>query len=55
MPLEVISKRTLEVTIWNHDSLQENEFLGGVQIGLSEVDLKLENVQWYRLSYLPRA
>jgi phosphatidylinositol-4-phosphate 3-kinase len=54
MPLEVIMKRTLQVTVWNHDSLQENEFLGGVEILLAEFNIKEECGEWYRLGYLPR-
>ncbi|XP_034937048.1 phosphatidylinositol 4-phosphate 3-kinase C2 domain-containing subunit beta isoform X2 [Chelonus insularis] len=49
MPLEVIKERTLEATIWNHDTLQENEFLGGICLPLGNVDLKNETIEWFPL------
>ncbi|XP_016845918.1 phosphatidylinositol 4-phosphate 3-kinase C2 domain-containing subunit beta isoform X2 [Nasonia vitripennis] len=52
MPLEVIKDRTLEATIWNHDTLQENEFLGGVRLPLNRIDLTNEIVEWFPLGGL---
>ncbi|EZA50776.1 Phosphatidylinositol-4-phosphate 3-kinase C2 domain-containing subunit alpha [Ooceraea biroi] len=49
MPLEVIRERTLEATIWNHDTLQENEFLGGISLPLGRLDLKNETIEWFPL------
>lgn len=51
MPLEVIKERTLEATIWNHDTLQENEFLGGISLplGLDGLDLTKETIEWFPL------
>lgn len=49
MPSEVIKERTLEATIWNHDTLQENEFLGGIRLPLSRIDLTKEIVEWFPL------
>lgn len=54
MPLEYIQNRILQVTIWSHDSLQENEFLGGVELRLSELDLREELVKWFPLGYISR-
>lgn len=54
MPFEFIRGRVLQATVWSHDSLQENEFLGGVELNLSELDLREEVSQWYSLSYIPR-
>lgn len=54
MPLEIVKHRLLQVTVWSHDSLQENEFLGGVDIDLSKLDLKKENVEWFRLGRVSR-
>lgn len=54
MPMQAIRLKTLQVTVWGHDSLQENEFLGGVQLPLNNLNLKEEIVGWYRLSYLTR-
>lgn len=55
MPLESIQNRWLQVTVWSHDSLQENEFLGGVQINLGELDLKEEYIKWFPLGYVTRS
>lgn len=54
MPLEIIQARRLQVTVWSHDSLQENEFLGGVELNLSELDLREEYIQWCPLGYVTR-
>ncbi|XP_053661051.1 phosphatidylinositol 4-phosphate 3-kinase C2 domain-containing subunit beta [Anopheles marshallii] len=54
LPLEYIQKKVLQVTIWSHDSLQENAFLGGVELPLAEIDLRRETIQWYQLGYLTR-
>lgn len=55
MPLQVIKLKTLQVTVWSHDSLQENEFLGGVKIDLKDLNLKEEIVAWHHLAYLTRS
>ncbi|XP_015599951.1 phosphatidylinositol 4-phosphate 3-kinase C2 domain-containing subunit beta isoform X3 [Cephus cinctus] len=49
MPIEVIKERTLEATIWNHDTLQENEFLGGIRLPLGRLNLTSETVEWFPL------
>ena len=54
MPLEIIQSRVLQATIWNHDTLQENEFLGGVSIPLQDLNLTAENIEWYTLSNIYR-
>ncbi|XP_059622925.1 phosphatidylinositol 4-phosphate 3-kinase C2 domain-containing subunit beta [Phlebotomus argentipes] len=55
MPLDFIQSRSLQVTVWSHDSLQENEFLGGVQLELSKMNLREEIIRWFPLGYLPRS
>lgn len=55
MPLEHIQNRILQVTVWSHDSLQENEFLGGVELNLNELDLCEEFVKWCTLGYISRS
>lgn len=55
MPIQAIRLKTLQITVWEHDTLQENEFLGGVQLPLVDQNLKEEIVGWYRLGYLPRS
>lgn len=55
MPIQIIKLKTLSITVWGHDSLQENEFLGGVQIPLVDLDLKEEIVGWHQLVYLTRS
>lgn len=54
MPLDVIKKRVLHVTVWSHDTLQENELLGAFQIDLNNYNLKEELIDWFHLSNLPR-
>jgi phosphatidylinositol-4-phosphate 3-kinase len=55
LPLEFIQTKILEITVWSHDSLQENEFLGGVQLHLVNYDLRQELIKWFPLAHLPRA
>lgn len=55
MPIQAIKLKTLQITVWEHDTLQENEFLGGVQLPLVDLNLKEEISGWYRLGYLPRS
>lgn len=54
LPLDFIQKKVLEVTVWSHDSLQENAFLGGHRLELAELDLRYEINEWFPLGYLPR-
>lgn len=54
MPLEFIQNRILQVTVWSNDTLQENEFLGGIEVNLSQLDLREELVKWFTLGYLTR-
>ena len=49
MPLEIVQQRFLQATVWNHDTLQENEFLGGTTINLANIDLTKEVQDWYPL------
>ena len=32
--LEELNERSLELTIWDHDKLSTNDFLGGVRLNL---------------------
>lgn len=54
MSLDIIKSRTLKATVWNHDPLQENEFLGGVELKLNDFDLTKEMTEWYPLTNLSR-
>lgn len=54
MPLQIIQNRVLHVTVWSHDTLQENELLGGFMIDLSKYDLRKEVIDWFRLGTMPR-
>jgi len=54
MPLDVVQSRNLQATVWNHDTLQENEFLGCVLLRLGGIDLTSETVEWYPLGNLQR-
>lgn len=54
MSFEIIKERCLQATIWNYDPLQENEFLGGVELQLNNFDLTKETIEWYPLVNLSR-
>ncbi|XP_013196087.2 phosphatidylinositol 4-phosphate 3-kinase C2 domain-containing subunit alpha isoform X1 [Amyelois transitella] len=54
LPIEVIQNRSLQATVWHYDSLQENQFLGGVVIPLHSLPLREETLAWYPLEYIPR-
>lgn len=54
LPIEAVKNRSLQATVWHYDSLQENQFLGGVVIPLSSLPLRQETVAWYPLEYIPR-
>lgn len=55
MPLDTIKRKNLQVTVWAHDALQENQFWGGVEVKLADLDLKEEIISWYPLKSLPRS
>ncbi|TRY74017.1 hypothetical protein TCAL_14631 [Tigriopus californicus] len=46
--------KTLEVTVWNDDLFQENQFLGCVCIPLENLDLSRETTRWYKLKQYNR-
>jgi len=48
----MIRQRVLEISVWHHDALQENSFLGGVSIPLAETVLDKETMETYTLSNL---
>lgn len=54
MPLDIVKYKILQATVWSHDSLQENEFLGGITIELHNIDLTSETTSWYNLSNVHR-
>ncbi|XP_050296018.1 phosphatidylinositol 4-phosphate 3-kinase C2 domain-containing subunit alpha [Anthonomus grandis grandis] len=54
LPLDLIKTRTLKATLWNYDPLQENEFMGGVELELTPLDLTTEITEWYPLVNLSR-
>lgn len=54
LPIDVIKDRKLQATVWHYDSLQENQFLGGVDIPLANLPLREETVAWYPLEYITR-
>lgn len=37
MPLQLIKYRVLVVTVWHYDRMRENQFLGGINIGLENL------------------
>ncbi|XP_049937857.1 phosphatidylinositol 4-phosphate 3-kinase C2 domain-containing subunit alpha isoform X1 [Schistocerca serialis cubense] len=54
MQLDIVKSRKLQATIWNHDTLQENEFLGGFTLPLNAIDLSQETIEWYTLTNISR-
>ena len=54
MTLDLIKSRTLKATVWNYDPLQENQFMGGIELDLATLDLKSELTEWYPLVNLSR-
>ncbi|XP_044760959.1 phosphatidylinositol 4-phosphate 3-kinase C2 domain-containing subunit alpha-like [Coccinella septempunctata] len=54
MTLDTVKQRFLRATIWNYDALQENEFLGGVELELGLLDLTTETTEWYPLVNISR-
>lgn len=52
MSLEEVKNRTLQVTVWNHDVLKENQFMGALYIPLHNLDLSRENCEWHCLGNL---
>lgn len=44
-----LEQRRLQVTVWDHDRVGENDFLGGVLIDLAKVDLSITLTSWYNL------
>lgn len=41
-----LRERCLELTIWSHDKIGSNHFLGGVRLGLGQGTYQDHNVQW---------
>ncbi|CAC5401291.1 PIK3C2 [Mytilus coruscus] len=44
-----IRLKTLQVSVWDHDMLGENNLIGAVYIKLRNINLDGDNVQWYNL------
>ncbi|KAI5702472.1 hypothetical protein M8J75_000487 [Diaphorina citri] len=49
LPYEIIQHRTLQATVWTHDTLQENEFLGGISCPLHDLEMDTEVTAWHPL------
>lgn len=49
---EAVKNKTLQVTIWDHDRLKENNFLGAVYIRLRDYDFGNGTPKWYTLGKL---
>lgn len=47
-----IQYKTLQVTVWDHDILKENNLLGAVYIKLRDLDLSKPEAVWYKLQKL---
>lgn len=44
-----LNMKTLQVSVWDHDTLGENNLIGAVYIKLRNCELDGDNVQWYNL------
>ncbi|XP_064634199.1 phosphatidylinositol 4-phosphate 3-kinase C2 domain-containing subunit alpha-like isoform X2 [Lineus longissimus] len=49
VPLDIIKRKHLQLTVWNYDMLKENEFMGALYLDLSTIDLGKETVAWHKL------
>ena len=49
--LEDLSERALELTVWDHDRLASNEFLGGVRFSLGTCKLIVKYFELFTLKY----
>ena len=47
--MESLRQRILQVTIWDHDVLKENDLLGAVYIKLGDLDRDNTISRWYKL------
>ncbi|KAK3611626.1 hypothetical protein CHS0354_018322 [Potamilus streckersoni] len=52
MKMEEVCNKILQVTVWNHDVLMENSFLGAVYIKLRDLELNTVNTSWHKLDKL---
>ncbi len=52
LPLEEVRERTLQVTVWNYNTFEENEFLGAMHLRIAELDLSKETTGWFQLQTL---
>ena len=41
--------KTLQVSVWDHDMLGENNLIGAIYIKLRNIDFTQDNTQWYTL------
>jgi phosphatidylinositol-4-phosphate 3-kinase len=55
LPLDIIRQKTLQVSVWHYDPLQENNFLGGVSIPLATLTADREIVGTYLLGNINSA
>ena len=49
LPLETLRLKILQVTIWDHDVLKENDLLGAVYIKLVDLSPTNSISKWYKL------
>jgi phosphatidylinositol-4-phosphate 3-kinase len=49
MSLDELRQKTLQVSVWDHDVLKENNLLGAVYIKLNGMDISKEVPKWYNL------
>ena len=49
---EDVILRTLQVSVWSYNALEENEFLGATHIPLKDLELGTQTVSWFPLQNL---
>jgi len=50
--LEELSERALELTVWDHDRLASNEFVGGIRFSLGTGEFEILILSFQILIYL---
>ena len=47
--IEFLTRRILQISVWDHDHITSNIFLGGINFYLSTFDLRKQRIDWFTL------
>ena len=47
--IELLTRRVLQISVWDHDHITSNIFLGGINFYLSTLDLRKQRTDWFTL------